>query len=99
MSVVKLSDIHIGWAVAATQEEAARVPVVSQSSRLYATSHRGYQNAHQGSTAVVTQADSLTQQAQSLATAVVSMRVTEVAEEETTMSLRDQLISRCVEDW
>ena len=96
-SVVKLSHAHICWADAATQEEASRAPVVSQSSRFHATSHRGYQSAHQGSTAVVTQADSLSQQAHSLATAVVSMRVTEVAEEETTMCLRDQLISRCVE--
>lgn len=72
------------------------MPVLCQSSHSQAISHRQMHEAQHASAAVARQ--TAVMQAQTLATAVVGMRVTEVVEEETTMYLRDQLISRCAED-
>ena len=72
------------------------MPASSQLSHGHAISQR--HEAQPVSAAMARQTAVMHQQAQSLATAVVSMRVTEVVEEETTMYLRDQLISRCAED-
>lgn len=71
---------------------------IGQQSQYHASNLKGYPDADPVSAAGLVHIASLTQQVQSNAAAMARMQVTEVVEEETTMCLRDQLISRRAED-
>lgn len=77
----------------------ASIPAVSIPRHQLPSGHEAWHAVPAGTAAAAQPGGSAANQAQNLATAVTSMRVTETSdEEETTMCLRDQLISRCAED-